>query len=74
MEKTVSSPGEKLRLEIRWLSGLEPMRSDFDDKECFLKTSSSKVVFRCVSVPGLKGSRGQKDAWCLLWKVPLGQQ
>lgn len=58
MEKIVSSLGEKLRLEIRWLLGLEFMRSDFDDKECFLKISLLKVVFRCVLVFGLKGFRG----------------
>lgn len=50
------------------------MHIDFGEAEHYLKTNSSKVVFRCVLAHGLKSSTGQKDAQHLLWKVPLGQQ
>lgn len=60
MEKIVWSRGERPRLGIRWLSGLESMHADLSHMGYFLKNGPSKVAFKCVLVPGLKGSRGQR--------------
>lgn len=62
VEETIWSPGMRPRLEIGGLSGLDLMHTDFDDMGHLLKTGSSKMVFKYVSVLGLKTSRRQKDA------------
>lgn len=66
VEETIWSPGTRPRLEIGGLSGLNLMHTDFDDMGHLLKTGSSKMVFKYVSVLGLKTSRRQKDAQQLL--------
>lgn len=74
MEKTVCRRGERPSLAIRRLSGSEPIHMDFGDMGHFLRISSSKVVFRCVSDLELKASRGQTDPQHLPWEAPLGWQ
>lgn len=55
--ETIRSVREGPSLEIRWLSGLEPMNTDFGDMGHFLKMSSPRVLFRYVSVHEPKDPR-----------------